>query len=102
MIKRLNNRIEYYNDEDLLHREDGPARIWDDGSKVWFINGQKHRVDGPAIEWSDGEEAWFQHNVLHRVDGPARSWANGDKEYWINNQYLTEEEFKLYTFVNKL
>jgi len=37
-----------------LHREDGPAIEWADGSKEWWINEKLHREDGPAIEWADG------------------------------------------------
>ena len=29
----------YYNSADLLHRTDGPAIEWVDGSKEWWING---------------------------------------------------------------
>lgn len=34
----------------LLHRENGPAVEYPDGSKEWFLNHQRHRNDGPAIE----------------------------------------------------
>ena len=48
----------WYND-DLLHREDGPALEYTDGSKQWFINGENHRLDGPAAKWSNGKEEWL-------------------------------------------
>jgi hypothetical protein len=32
------------------HREDGPALVYPNGYKAWFINGRLHRVDGPAVE----------------------------------------------------
>jgi hypothetical protein len=31
--------IEYINNQGRLHREDGPARIWNNGSKFWYLNG---------------------------------------------------------------
>lgn len=62
-----------------FHCEDGPALEFDDGTKTWAINGQLHRLDGPAIERSDGST-----------------------EYWIANRRLTDDEFALYKFVNKL
>lgn len=42
-------------DEDVYHREDGPARICYDRSgnvrlKEWFIHNKRHRWDGPATE----------------------------------------------------
>jgi len=46
-----------------LHREDGPARIWADGSKSWWIHGNQHREDGPAYEGADGSTWWYTHGV---------------------------------------
>lgn len=46
-----------------LHREDGPAVEWPDGSKEWYWNGQRHREDGPAIEWGDGSKMWYLNDV---------------------------------------
>ncbi len=61
------NRIEYHNEKGLLHREDGPARVWtggeNKGDKAWFINGKYHRTDGPAIEWHDGSKEWYLNNI---------------------------------------
>ena len=54
-----------------LHREDGPACEYNEGSKCWYLNGERHRVDGPAIEWSDGS-----------------------KEWWLKDQEYTKEEYK--------
>ena len=49
----------YYNSADQLHRTNGPAVIWADGTKWWMQNGQLHRTDGAAIEWCDGDKFWF-------------------------------------------
>ena len=49
----------WYNDVEQLHREDGPAIEYADGSKSWWINGKHHREDGPAIEREDGYKAWY-------------------------------------------
>ena len=54
-----------------LHREDGPAVEWVDGSKEWFIDGKHHRENGPAIEWDDGKREWYLNGVRHRENGPA-------------------------------
>ena len=43
----------------VLHRENGPAIEYADGSKCWFQNGQRHRTDGPAIERADGTKEWY-------------------------------------------
>lgn len=53
VIKHQNAKI--YTFEGKIHREDGPARIWDGGYKKsggesWWFQGEKHRnpYDGPA------------------------------------------------------
>ena len=60
----------YYNKDDKLHRTDGPAVEYANGSKCWYQNGQRHRANGPAIEGEDGYKAW-----------------------WLNGEELTESEF---------
>lgn len=63
-----NGTKRYYNNMDELHRKDGPAIIYVNGDKSWYLNGLRHRKDGPAIDW--------KHN----------------KEFFINNKKLTEKE----------
>ena len=70
-VKVYENRTEWYNLDDELHRENGPAVEWTNGDKEWYLNGKLHREDGPAVEE-----------------------ANGDKEWWLNGKELTEQEFK--------
>ena len=43
----------------IIHREDGPAMEWDNGTKEWFINGLYHRMNGPAVEYSGGSKEWY-------------------------------------------
>ena len=61
----------------------------------WYYNsaGQLHRDDGPAIEYPDGSKSWCQNGQLHRTDGPAVEYASGDKVWYINGKMLTESEF---------
>ena len=51
----------YFKDKDMtiLHREDGPAIEYTDGSTEWWLNGELHREDGPACEYTDGDKYWF-------------------------------------------
>ena len=69
-VRVYDYRTEWRNSSGELHREDGPAIEYADGSKVWFFNGKRHREDGPAVERANGDKAWY---------------LNGDK--------LTEDEF---------
>jgi len=75
------------------HRVDGPACEWANGDKSWWLNDQLHRVDGPAIEDADGSKRWYLNGELHRVDGPACEYADGSKFWYLNGKQLTEEEF---------
>jgi len=42
----------------IIHRTDGPAIIWDDGSEFWYYNGAMMRMDGPAVTYADGRTGW--------------------------------------------
>jgi hypothetical protein len=76
-----------------LHREDGPAIDCSDGTKFWYFNGQRHREDGPAIEYRGGGKYWYLNGKLHREDGPAIDCSDGSKYWYLNDKSLTEEEF---------
>jgi len=70
------------------------------GDKFWYNNqDQLHRDDGPAIESSNGTKAWYQHGQCHREDGPAIEFSDGDKEWWIKGEQLkvsSQVEFERY------
>lgn len=83
-------RVSYYRD-DKLHREDGPAREFESGDKLWFINGKPHRVDGPAHDRADGVKIWYFNGKLHRDNGPAFEAPNGRKEWLINGEHHRED-----------
>lgn len=85
----------WYNQDDQLHREDGPAIEYANGTKEWWLNGQLHREDGPACEYADGTKEWWLNGQRHRdVVGPAYEGPNGTKEWCLNGKRMTEEEFK--------
>lgn len=75
----------------LLHREDGPANIGEDGYESWYFEGKRHREDGPAQIFSNGTKIWYKKNNYHREDGPAVIYPNGEKEWWIDDESLTKE-----------
>ena len=84
--------IRWYQD-DLLHRLEGPAIEYANGSQGWYQNGQLHRLDGPAFEYADVTKYWYQEGKRHRLDGPACEYADGTKFWYIEGKELTEEEF---------
>ena len=57
-----------------------------------------HREDGPAREWANGDKVWYLNGKLHREDGPAREYADGTKSWYLNGKEVTEEEHKRHDF----
>ena len=69
------------------------VKVFDDGTKQWYLNGERHREDGPAIEWLNGDKEWFLNGQLHRDDGPAVEYADGpEREWFLNGKEVTEQE----------
>ena len=60
--------VRWRNADGELHRTDGPAVEYPNGSRSWFVNGERHRDDGPAVERSNGYRAWWVHG--ERQAGP--------------------------------
>lgn len=73
----------WYNERGKLHREDGPAVEFKNGTRHWRQHGQFHRVDGPAVEYVSGNQWWYQRGKLHRVDGPAVVDKGGASRWYI-------------------
>ena len=85
--------VRHRNDKGQLHREDGPAVEWPEGTKFWYRNGRLHREDGPAIHWETGAQEWYLNGHRHRLDGPAIELPDGRKWWWIDGERLAEQEF---------
>ena len=54
----------YYNPAGELDRDNGPAVVYPDGSKLWIIRNALHREDGPAIEHANGRRWWYLDGVM--------------------------------------
>lgn len=67
----------------LLHRVDGPAIIYTNGTQVWYHNGEIHREDGPAITWGD-TKVYANHGYLHNINGPTVIC----RQHGFHNQYF--------------
>ena len=78
----------------LHHRENGPAIITYDGTKMWYINGKLHREDGPAYENYNSYNAWWINGERHREDGPAIELSNGTERWYINGIELSPKEIE--------
>jgi len=79
-----------------LHREDGPAVEYPNGTKFWFLNDLLHREDGPTVEYENGTKEWWLNGKLHRTDGPAMEWPNGEKDWYLKGKEVSwREVFKM-------
>ena len=58
--------------------------------RSWWRNGELHREDGPAAEWADGTRHWWVNGRLHREDGPAVEYAEGSREWWVDGKRTTQ------------
>jgi hypothetical protein len=63
--------------------------------RTWYLNGKLHRVDGPAMEYYNGSKFWFLNDKLHRTDGPAIEYADGTKMWYLNGIQYTEIEWSV-------
>jgi hypothetical protein len=86
---RIERYIEWYNEYDQLHREDGPAVEYPYGTYEWWFDGKRHREGGPAVEWADGDKEWYVNGQLHREGGPAMEWAGKYKAWWIKGRRIS-------------
>jgi len=115
---RYNDRREWVDPLNRLHRRAGPALEWDDGTKSWhwrnaivaydFSTREGHHVDslpqlqetfpgygGHAMKWATKPfeltptRVWRDHNgCFHRSNGPAIEWDNGNKEWWEHGRHV--------------
>ena len=77
----------------LLHREDGPANIGEDGSESWYFEGFRHREGGPAFTTPSGYKSWWFMGKRHRFDGPAIIAPNGSKKWFLHDESLSKEQW---------
>ena len=44
--------------------------------------------------YEDGTKYWYLNDKLHREDGPAAECANGAKFWYLNGENLTRKEYQ--------
>jgi len=71
------------------------VKTYDSGNVFWYILGtwSHHREEGPAIEYGNGSKEWWINGNRHREDGPAVMWAGGAKEWYLDGTIYTEEQY---------
>ena len=85
--------VTYHNTLGQLHRVYGSAVVYEDGSHVWYQNGERHRLDGPAVEYSDGSEFWYQDGQRHRIGGAAARFTDGSLKYYLHGNEYPETSY---------
>jgi hypothetical protein len=63
------------------------------GTERWYKDGELHREDGPAVIYPDGSKFWYKHGLFHREDGPAVIVHDGNKKWYLNGYPLTKEKW---------
>ena len=66
------------------------VKVFEDGSKFWYLNDKLHRTDGPAVEYANGGKEWYLNGKRHREDGPAIEYADGRKR-WFSDGFENSE-----------
>ena len=83
--------VEYRNEQGQLHREDGPAVVFNGGSVAYWRNGKLHREGAPAIV-TGSSEAWYHNGKRHREDGPAYIERDREGEVVLEEFFIDDKE----------
>ena len=81
---------------DIQDYEESQMEVDQSGTKRWKNKqGQLHRRNGPAVEYADGTKRWYFDGLLHCEVGPAIEYAGGDQSWYINGlKYSTKAKWK--------
>jgi hypothetical protein len=82
-IKTTAREIEWHGEGSLPHREDGPAIVFPNGDREWWIEGELHRDSGPAVMRADGSCEWWLNG---------RPWPEGQVQAAENLMMRRERE----------
>ena len=79
---------------------------YSDLDKYEYINGDiiyykkgtdiKSNPYGPAYIGSNGYKGYWIEDKLHRLDGPAIIYGDCQEQYFIDNKFLTKEQFEIH------
>ena len=70
--------------------------------KHYYINGILHREDGPAVEYPDGTKYWYKNGKVHRFGGTAVIMPGDAESYWIDDKQVTKEQHDFLYSIMKL
>lgn len=58
------------------------------GNKYHYINGLIHNNEGPSVMLNNGAKFWYKNNLTHREDGAAKEYSDGDKAWYYDGRCL--------------
>jgi len=93
MIFKEENKDVIYCKDGSYNKKYGNIDWYDTSGKQYFRGCLVHREDGPAIEWKNGSKIWYIDGKRHREDGPACEYSNGDKYWYLNGKEYSKEEY---------
>lgn len=65
------------------------------GEVVWRTEeGKFHRIGAPAHEFDNGDKVWYVNGLRHNEEGPAIQLANGENHYYIEGKELSLDQFQ--------
>ena len=85
-----------YPDLDKYENEFGDIFYYKKDMDIW------HNPYGPAIIWVDGHKEYWLNNKRHRLDGSATIYTNGYGTYYINNEELGDTKQEFYNNIKHL
>jgi hypothetical protein len=66
-------------------------KVFDDGSRYWYLNGQLHKEDGPAIENAEGKSEL--NSITEREGLVFKCIQNANFSFKaISNKFLLKEK----------
>jgi len=67
------------------------VKVFDNGTRFWYVNDLLHREGGPAVEYAAGDRYWYLNGKCHREDGAAIERSNGNCFWYLNGVEVTKE-----------
>lgn len=116
-LGRISGPAELWFEDGKLHRSDGPAITYADGTKEWWIRGRRHRQGAASVvvakgaRWNNWQpvghmssrkrmpltgpaELYYSHGQLHNVSGPALRAQGRRDQYWLEGEKLTNHQWQ--------
>ena len=78
--------------ENLLELLTLELEIDEKGTRRYRLNGLLHRQWGPAVIFENGTEIWYQQGLRHRLGGPAVTFK-GQQHWYLSGRMLSEQEY---------